>query len=79
MLRAPEANISDELLAYLLYHELLHHVLPGQGHDAQFREFEAKWPEAQDLNLVLDTLHEKWDMRTDICRAPANIASNSRN
>ena len=49
-------HVSDELLRYLLWHELLHHVLPGHGHDAQFRHLEARWPRALDLDRQLDTL-----------------------
>lgn len=51
-------HVSDELLRYLLWHELLHHVLPGHGHDAQFRHLEARWPRALDLDRQLDTLGE---------------------
>jgi hypothetical protein len=50
--------VSDEVLRYLLWHELLHHVLPGHGHDAEFRLLEARWPHALDLDRDLDTLHE---------------------
>ncbi len=51
-------HVSDELLRYLLWHELLHHVLPGHGHDPQFRHLEARWPRALDLDRQLDTLGE---------------------
>lgn len=51
-------HVSDDLLRYLLWHELLHHVLPGHGHDAQFRHLEARWPRSLDLDRQLDTLGE---------------------
>jgi superfamily II DNA or RNA helicase len=63
LLRAPKKVVSEELLGYLVYHELLHHLLPGQGHDPEFRDYEARWPGAMDHNLWLDTLHEHWDTR----------------
>ena len=53
------------MLGYLLYHELLHHILPSQGHDAEFRELEAHWPDAIDWDLRFDTLHEHWDTRPE--------------
>jgi len=52
-------HVPDELLSYLLWHELLHHVLPGHGHDAEFRDLEGRWPRALDLDRDLDTLHER--------------------
>lgn len=57
-LQVSPKHVSDELLRYLLWHELLHHVLPGHGHDAQFRHLEARWPDALDLDRQLDTLGE---------------------
>lgn len=65
LLRAPEQHVSDDVLAYLLFHELLHHLLPGQGHDAEFRANEAMWPDAELHDAWLDTLHEVWDTRSE--------------
>ena len=65
LLCAPKSKVSDDVLAYLIYHELLHHLLPGQGHDTEFREYEARWPGAVDHNSWLDTLHEKYDTRPE--------------
>lgn len=62
LLQAPAAVVSDEALAYLVFHELLHHVLPGQGHDAEFRRLEGLWPEADRLDAELDTLAERYDL-----------------
>ena len=63
LLRCNPKAVSDEMLAYLIYHELLHHLLPGQGHDAEFRELEHRWPEAPVLDAMFDSLHERWDTR----------------
>jgi predicted metal-dependent hydrolase len=65
LLRAPKQHVSDEVLAYLLFHELLHHLLPGQGHDAEFRANEAMWPDAEMHDAWFDTLHESWDIRPE--------------
>jgi len=61
LLQAPKSQIPDDLLRYLLYHELLHGLLPAQGHGAEFREYEARFPDSDRLDYELDTLHEKWD------------------
>lgn len=62
VLRTTPKAVPDEVLAYLIYHELLHHLLPWQGHDAEFREYEARWPHATELDSFFDTLHERWDL-----------------
>jgi hypothetical protein len=62
LLRSTVGRIPDEMLAYLIYHELLHHLLPGQGHDAEFRELEARWPNAAKWDAEIDTIHEHWDI-----------------
>jgi superfamily II DNA or RNA helicase len=59
-LQAPATQISDAMLEYLVYHELLHDLLPGQGHDAEFRRLEALWPNADQLDSALDELIEKY-------------------
>ena len=61
-LRAPKSQVSDELLAYLVFHEMLHDLLPGQGHDAEFRRLESRWPDAEALDIELDTLRERYQM-----------------
>lgn len=63
VLQGPEEAVSDELLEFLIWHELLHHLLPGQGHRPPFRHFESLWPKAQELDDELDRLDEKWDLR----------------
>ncbi len=62
MLQAPHTQVSDDLLRYLLFHEMLHNILPGRGHDAEFRRLEAMWPNADQLDFELDTLHEQFDI-----------------
>lgn len=61
LLKSTPEVVPDALLEYLLYHELLHHLLPGQGHDAEFYDLEAKWPDRDQLDLRLATFHEEWD------------------
>lgn len=46
LLRTSKQVLPDERLAYLIYHELLHQMLPGHGHDAEFRRLEVLWPGA---------------------------------
>ena len=61
-LQAPRSQVSEELLEYLIFHELLHDLLPGRGHDAEFRRLEAMWPDADRLDFVFDTLHEQFSL-----------------
>lgn len=62
LLQAPRTQVSDELLEYLIYHEMLHDLLPGQGHNAEFRRLEALWPDSMAHDLTFDTLHEQFNM-----------------
>lgn len=55
-----DEHLADETLEYLVYHEMLHDLLPGQGHDAEFRRLEALWPDSAEHDCRLDTLHEKF-------------------
>lgn len=61
-LQAPHTQVSDDLLEYLIFHELLHDLLPRRGHDAEFRRLEAMWPDADNLDFVIDTLHEQFSL-----------------
>jgi superfamily II DNA or RNA helicase len=63
-LRAPRTQVSDAVLEFLVFHEMLHHLLPGQGHSAEFRRLERRWPAADNLDLALDTLHEHYRLPT---------------
>lgn len=60
--RTKPNHVGDDMLAYLLWHELLHDVLPGHGHDAEFRRYEAMFPGALDLQTRWDLLGENWDL-----------------
>jgi superfamily II DNA or RNA helicase len=60
-LQGPTTQISDELLEYLLWHELIHHVLPGRGHDAEFRRLESLWPDFAKLDHELDSIEDRFD------------------
>lgn len=53
--------VPDEMLDYLVYHELLHHLLPGRGHDQFFWKLEQKWCDSTRLDTAWDTLGERWD------------------
>lgn len=57
--------VTDEMLRYLLWHELLHDLLPGQQHDAQFRELEHQWPKAVELDASWNTLHDRYRFPQD--------------
>lgn len=61
-LKAPATQISDDLLRFLLWHELCHHLMPVRGHDAEFRRLESMWPNFARLDAELDTLHERFDI-----------------
>ncbi|MFW5473157.1 DEAD/DEAH box helicase family protein [Knoellia sp. CPCC 206450] len=61
-LQAPRTQVSDEVLEYLLWHELVHHVLPGRGHDAEFRRLESEWPDFARLDHELDSINERFDL-----------------
>lgn len=65
LLRTGRSTVPDDVLCYLLYHEVLHNLLPANGHDAQFRELEARWPGFVDADLFLDTLHERFETRPE--------------
>lgn len=62
VLRTRPEVVPDEALAYLIFHEMLHHLLPGQGHDAEFRELESLWPDATTWDRLIDTLEDEWDL-----------------
>jgi superfamily II DNA or RNA helicase len=57
VLRAPASQVPDELLEFLLWHELCHDLTPNQGHDAEFRRLEAIWPDAQRYDHALDDIN----------------------
>jgi superfamily II DNA or RNA helicase len=62
LLRTTSDAASDELIAYLIYHEMLHSLLPGQGHDAEFRELESLWVSSAELDAEFETMHERWNL-----------------
>jgi len=61
VLRAPATQVPDEVLQFLLWHELCHHVLPGRGHDAEFYRLLFLWPDATRLDFAIDRLSEQYD------------------
>lgn len=62
LLQAPSSQVSDEAIEYLIWHELCHHLLPGRGHDSEFRRLESSWPSFAKLDNELDTLNEHYDL-----------------
>ena len=62
MVASTHTQITDELLQFLPWHELSHHLLPGRRHDAEFRRLESTWPDFTRLDYELDTLHERFDL-----------------
>ncbi|CAI7978107.1 DNA/RNA helicase, superfamily II [Frankia sp. Hr75.2] len=62
LLCAPPEQIPDAVLKFLLWHELLHHLLPGQGHNAEFRRLETLWPDSDLHDHSLDSLLELFDV-----------------
>jgi hypothetical protein len=62
MLRVDPSQVPDDVLEYLIWHEVVHHLLPGQGHDAEFRRLEAMWPESAEHDYFLDTLGDRYDL-----------------
>ena len=62
LLRSTQRAVPDDVLSYLIFHELLHHLLPWQGHDAEFRDYESRWPDSAKNDAWFDSLHERWDL-----------------
>lgn len=62
VLQAPASQVPDDVLQFLLWHELCHHILPGQGHNAEFYRLLTMWPEFLRLDHELDILHERLDL-----------------
>ena len=62
MVASTHTQITDELLQFLPWHELSHHLLPGRRHDAEFRRLESTWPDFTRLDYELDTLHQRFDL-----------------
>ena len=68
LLSASRTNVSDHALEFLIYHEVLHHLLPFQGHDTDFFELESRWPNADTAQAELHTLGDRWDLRPESYR-----------
>lgn len=65
LLSTRKSIIKDDTLRFLIYHEVLHHLLPFSGHDTHFRSLEAKWPGALEAEAELDTLADQWEVRAE--------------
>ncbi len=53
--------VPDEMLEYVIYHEVLHHLLPMNGHDSVFVSHEAVWPGAAQWDRDLDMLSQRYE------------------
>ena len=60
LLQTDEAIVPDELLELLLWHEIVHSITPGHGHDQVFQELEDRWPGFDDTNAHLDRIVNDW-------------------
>jgi predicted metal-dependent hydrolase len=58
-LQVDPEQVPDELIEYLLWHEICHHLRPSHGHDHEFRRLEHLWPDAVTLDHELDSLPER--------------------
>jgi superfamily II DNA or RNA helicase len=63
LLSTQKRIVSDDMLRYLIYHEVLHHLLPLHGHDRLFRLLEARWPNAVELDARFEALEDHWELR----------------
>ena len=61
-LQVSTKHVPDELLRYLIWHELCHHLTPRQGHNAEFRRLEALWTDHARLDYELDVLGERFEL-----------------
>jgi len=62
VLQAPASQVSDDVLQFLLWHELCHHILPGQGHNAEFYRLLTMWRGFLRLDHELHSLHERLNL-----------------
>jgi predicted metal-dependent hydrolase len=62
VLSTREKIVSDDVLRYLIYHEMLHHLLPLHGHDRTFRQLESRWLNAVALDAQLEALQDDWEL-----------------
>lgn len=62
LLSTQKRIVSDDMLRYLIYHEMLHHLLPLHGHDRLFRLLESKWPDAVELDARFEALSDNWEL-----------------
>lgn len=56
--------IDQHTIEFLLFHELLHHEMPNEGHGPRFREREQQFPGWMDAEADLDTLQERGELST---------------
>lgn len=74
-LQAPASQVPDDLLQFLLWHELCHHILPSQGHNAEFYRLLYMWPESSRLDHELHSLPERLDLGLDATVQPESTGA----
>ncbi|MFN8124655.1 MAG: DEAD/DEAH box helicase [Thermoleophilia bacterium] len=62
VLQAPAKLVPNKLIEFVLWHELMHHLLPGHGHDSRFEELETWFPGWEKWDASLDALEDHWNL-----------------
>jgi predicted SprT family Zn-dependent metalloprotease len=62
ILNSPNIENCEEVLRFIVYHEMLHFSLT-RFHNKVFREQENKFPNAVDLNSILDRIGIEFDIK----------------
>lgn len=63
-----DPRISDELLRFLIWHELCHHLVFGSGHNAEFRRLESLWLGQAGWDHELDSIGERFESSEKVVR-----------
>lgn len=56
-------DVPREVVKYIIYHELLHHLYPQNGHDKEFRTEEHKYPDFTEHEHFLDFTFPKFQLK----------------
>jgi superfamily II DNA or RNA helicase len=59
LLRRPQSEVGDDIIAALLWHEVVHAMTPGHGHDEVFEQLEDRWHGVDELNAELVLLDDR--------------------
>lgn len=63
LLKTSSEHIPDEWIGFIVWHELMHAVTPGQTHDAEFYALETLWPDALACDAAIQAIPKKWSMK----------------